>query len=113
MESKTDEFKPVSLAEVKNILKKASKEREELLYEQKIALEHAQKFSKLTLKKTEDLIKELSQLDFLKEINAYKIADILPANEDDVKAILAKERITAGDNEIKNILSIVEKYKIE
>ena len=51
--------KPVSLSEVKNILKKISKERKELLYEQKIALEHAQKFAKLNVKKNEELIKEL------------------------------------------------------
>ena len=45
----------VSLAEVKNILKKTSKERKELSYEQRIALEHAQKFAKLTVKKTQDI----------------------------------------------------------
>lgn len=113
MEIKKDEFKPVTLAEVKIILKNLSKDREELLYEQKIALEHVQKFSKLSLKKTEEMIKELSKLDFLREIHVYKIVDILPSNEEDVKSILAKERITVGDKEIKNILEIVEKYKNE
>jgi DNA-directed RNA polymerase subunit F len=43
METSTEETsKIVSLAEVKNMLKKISKERKELLYEQKIALEHAE-----------------------------------------------------------------------
>jgi len=107
------EIKPVSIAEVKNILKKISKERDELLYEQKIALEHAQKFAKITVKKTQDMIKELKKLDFLRETHAYKIADILPKTEDDVKTILAKERITVGDKEIKSILDIVNKYSIE
>ena len=50
MEDEKNEVKPVSLAEVKNILKRVSKERPELLYEQKNALEHAQKFSKLSSK---------------------------------------------------------------
>jgi DNA-directed RNA polymerase subunit F len=113
LEDEKSEIKPVSLAEVKNILKRVSKEREELLYEQKIALEHAQKFSRLPLKKTEDMIKELKELEFLREIHAYKIADILPATEDDVKTILAKERVTAGDKEIKKILEIVKKYSTE
>jgi DNA-directed RNA polymerase subunit F len=106
----TNEVKPVSLSEVKNILKKVSKEREELLYEQKIAMEHAQKFAKLPVKKTEDMIKELKGLDFLRDIHVYKIADLLPSTEDDVKTILAKERISAGETEIKKILGIVEKY---
>ena len=105
--------KPVSLSEVKSILKKIEKEREEMLYEQKIALEHARKFAKMPLKKTSDLVKELSKLEFLQEIHVYKIADILPTTEDDIKTIFAKERMTLGENEIKNILEIVKKYYIE
>jgi DNA-directed RNA polymerase subunit F len=105
--------KPVSLAEVKTILKKISKEREEMLYEQKIALEHAQKFAKLSIKKTDDMIKELLKFDFIQEIHAYKIADILPKTDDDVKTIFAKERITLGEDEIKDILKIVKKYSEE
>ena len=105
--------KPVSLTEVKNILKKIEKERKELLYEQKIALEHANKFAILPVKKTEDLIKELSELKFLEENHYYKIADLLPSTEDDLKTIFAKERVTLGENEIKKILEIVKKYSSE
>jgi DNA-directed RNA polymerase subunit F len=105
--------KPVSLSEVKSILKKVEKDREELLYEQKIALEHAQKFVKLNVKKTNDMVKELSNLEFLQKIHAYKIADILPTSEEDIKTIFAKERISLGENEIKMILKIVNKHFIE
>ena len=108
-----NEAKPVSLSEVKNILKKVEKERKELLYEQKVALEHANKFARLPAKKTEDLIKELTKLEFLQEIHAYKIADLLPTTEDDVKTIFAKERITLSENNIKKILEIVKKYSVE
>ena len=113
MEARDDEVKSVPLSEVKNILKKASKERKELLYEQRIALEHAQKFAKLPVKKTNDLIKELMSLKYLDEVNAVKIADLLPTTEDDVKTIFAKQRITLGENEIKQILEIVGKYCVE
>jgi len=114
MDLSTEETgKVVSLAEVKNILKKISKERKELLYEQKIALEHAEKFAKLSVKQTKDLITELMKLDHVEEIHAYKIADILPKAEDDVKAIFAKERYTPNDKEIKSILEIVKKHSIE
>jgi DNA-directed RNA polymerase subunit F len=105
-----NQAKPVSLSEVKNILKKISKEREELLYEQKIALEHAQAFAKLPVKKTQDMIKDLTKLEFLQEVHAYKIADIVPKTVDDVKTIFAKERLSLGENEIKKILDIVSKY---
>lgn len=114
MEASTEETgKIVSLAEVKNILKKISKERKELLYEQKIALEHAEKFAKLSAKQTKDLITDLLKLDHMDELQAYKIADILPNTDDDLKAIFAKERYTPNDKEIKNILEIVKKHSVE
>jgi DNA-directed RNA polymerase subunit F len=114
METSTEETgKIISLAEVKNILKKISKERKELLYEQKIALEHAEKFVKLSAKQTKELITELMKLDHVEEIQAYKIADLLPNTEDDIKAIFAKERYTPNDKEIKNILEVVKKHSVE
>jgi DNA-directed RNA polymerase subunit F len=104
--------KPMSLAEVKNILKKVSKEREELIYEQRIALEHAQKFAKLSIKQTKDMINDLNKLDFIDENQAYKIADLLPVTEDDVRAFFAKERFTPTQEQIKKITTIVNKYYI-
>ena len=103
----------VSLAEVKNMLKKISKERKELIYEQKIALEHAERFARLSAKQTKDLIAELMKVEHVEEIHAYKIADILPKTEDDVKAIFAKERYTPNEKEIKTILEIVKKHYVE
>ncbi len=113
MESTDQIIKPVPLAEVKNILKKISKDRKEMIYEQKVALEHATKFGKLSIKKTEDMIKELMENKDITELNAIKIADILPRTEDDIKTIFAKERITISGNDIKKILDIVAKYNIE
>jgi DNA-directed RNA polymerase subunit F len=113
MEASTEETgKLVSLAEVKNILKKISKERKELIYEQKIALEHAEKFSKLSAKQTKDLITELMKVEHVEEFHAFKIADILPNTEDDVKAIFAKERYTPNEKEVKTILEIVQKHSV-
>ena len=113
MESNDKIIKPVPLAEVKNILKKISKDRKEMIYEQKVALEHATKFGKLTIKKTDDMIKDLMENKDITELNAIKIADILPRTEDDIKTIFAKERITISGNDIKKILDIVAKYNIE
>ena len=113
MESTDQIIKPVPLAEVKNILKKISKDRKEMIYEQKVALDHATKFGKLSIKKTEDMIKELMENKDITELNAIKIADILPRTEDDIKTIFAKERITISGNDIKKILDIVVKFNIE
>ena len=108
-----DSTKYVSLSEVKNILKKVESERKELTYEQRIALDHAQKFAKITISKTKNMIKDLMNLDFLNEIHAYRIANLIPRTNDDVKTIFAKERITLDENKIKKILEIVNKYYIE
>ena len=113
MTSSNDKARPVSLSEVKTILNKLSKEREELLYEQRIALEHAQQFAKLPVKKTNDMIKELMKLEFLEQVHAYKLADLLPNTKDDIKSIFAKERITLREENIKKILEIVGRYYIE
>ena len=103
----------VSLAEVKKILTKVESDREELQYEQRIALEHANKFAKLPVTKTKQLIKELEKIDIIDTHHAYKIADIIPKTADDVRTIFAKERITLKDNNIKEILDTVIKYYVD
>jgi DNA-directed RNA polymerase subunit F len=59
------------------------------------------------------MIKELSKLDFLDEKQVYRIANIMPKTNDDIKTIFAKDRITLDENKIKKILEIVNKYYIE
>lgn len=108
-----EEIRLVSLAEVKNILKKVERQRKELFYEQRIALEHANRFAKLSIKKTNELIKELLTIEKLEERHVYKIAEILPTNDEDVKALFAKERVTLDDEDIKKILEIVGKYWVK
>lgn len=103
----------VSLAEVKNLLKKVEKERESLLYEQRIAFDHANKFSKLPANKTENMIKKLMEIEKIKESQAYKIADLLPKSIEEIQSIFAKERISLTDKDLKVILDIVNEFYIE
>jgi len=113
MSSEENIAKPVSLSEVKTILKKISKDRKEMLYEQKIALEHANKFAKIPASKISQMVKELQTIEAVNENHAYKIVDILPKNEDDIKTIFAKERITLKNEDIKKIIDIVSKYSLD
>jgi DNA-directed RNA polymerase subunit F len=108
-----DNKKFITVSEVKNILKKIEKERTEITYEQRIALEHANKFSKLTNQKTKELIKNLMKLEFIEESHIYKIADLLPKNNEDIKTIFAKERMNLDDNKINQILEVIKKYNFE
>lgn len=100
----------LSLSEVKKILEKEKKEREELTQEQTLALEHAKRFSKLSPKQAGEMMKELMRVEHVTEQHAAKIADLLPTRPTGVRAIFAKERFTLDKSEVKKIVGIVEKY---
>ena len=104
-----EDKKMVSLAEVKDILTERQAEGE-LTAEQKLALEHATKFARLDSKKAKKLIKELLELGFVSEVNAVKIADLVPTHADDVRLIFSKERASVEKKDIEKILSVIQKY---
>ncbi len=104
-----DDRKMVTLAEVKDILTERQGESE-LTAEQKLALEHVQRFAKIDSKKARKLVKELMELGYVSEVNAVKIADVMPTQADDVRLIFSKERASVEKKDIEKILSVVNKY---
>jgi len=104
-----EDKKVVTLAEVNEILLERQKDGE-LTAEQKLSLEHAQKFARIDPKKAKKLVKELTELGFVSELNAVKIADIMPSSADDVRLIFSKERASVEKKDIEKILSVVQKY---
>ncbi|HIH97041.1 MAG TPA: RNA polymerase [Thermoplasmata archaeon] len=106
----TEKIRLLSLSEVKHLLNKARKNREELNEPQKQTLQHAEKFAKLSLEKTKKLIEDLLKIEGIEESSALKIADLLPTHEEDVKLIFAKARVTLKEDQIKQVLKIVGGY---
>lgn len=104
-----EDKKVATLAEVRDILLERQ-EQGELTPEQKLALEHSQKFARIDGKKSRKLVKELIELGFVSEINAVKLADSMPDHADDVRALFAKERATLDKKDVEKILSVVGKY---
>lgn len=100
----------VLISEVKELLEQESEDREELRYEQKLALEHARAFARLDADDSRDLYKEVLDLERITPANAAKIADLCPTHPDDVRAIFQKERYNLDEDEVQNILDIVAKY---
>lgn len=100
----------LSLAEVKELLEKEKDNREELMPEQKLALSHAEAFTKLTKTKAKKLIGELTKMDQISLQNAFKIADVMPEEADEVRAIFSKERFTLSKEETEAVLKLVRKY---
>lgn len=104
-----EDKKHLTLAEVKDIITERQNDGE-LTAEQKLALEHSQKFARVETKKARKLVKELLELGFVSEVNAVKIVDIMPTHADDVRLIFSKERASVEKKDIEKILSVVEKY---
>ncbi|CAB3289625.1 DNA-directed RNA polymerase subunit F [Methanocaldococcus lauensis] len=78
----------------------------ELSYEQGCALDYLQKFTKLDKEAAKKLVEELKSLG-VDEKTAVKIADILPEDIDDLKAIYYKRDLPENAEEI---LNTVKKY---
>lgn len=104
----TDE-KILTWAEAKKILELKEKDKE-LGYEQKNALDHLRKFSKLTEKKAKEIMDELEKIPKLKERQKNTIVNMMPKDQDDLRVLFANEVITLSEDEKKKILSIVKKF---
>ncbi len=78
-------------------------------YEQNLAIEHVNKFSKLNVENAQELVEELQEI--IKQTQAIKIADIMPIDLADLRLIFAKERGSHKKEELEQILEIVNKYR--
>jgi DNA-directed RNA polymerase subunit F len=100
----------LTLAEVRDILDEIRTKRadeEELGYELRRAIRHAELFSKGTAMESRGMVEELGKLEKMNPEIAVKIADIRPKTKDELRAIYAKERFTLSEEELGSILEIV------
>jgi len=97
------------MAEAKEILTKREKGKE-MTYEQKLALEHLKKFTKLKPEEAQKFIDELSLVLRMTPETMMQILNILPKNPDELRLIFARERFSLKEEEIGKILDIVKKF---
>lgn len=100
---------PITMGEAKKIMKEREKGKE-MGYEQKLALEHLVKFTKLEEKDAKKLIEELNSVIRMSPETLVQIVNILPKNADEVRMIFAREKFSLKEEEVKKILEIVKKY---
>jgi DNA-directed RNA polymerase subunit F len=107
-----EEGRLVTLAEVKEWLEESERQRGELSYEQKLALDHARTFAtRLTAAQSRDLVARLTKVSpRVTEAHAVKIADLLPTHADDVRVVFAKERFQLEKDEMDKILEAVQAF---
>jgi DNA-directed RNA polymerase subunit F len=100
----------LTLAEVKELLEQIKLKRadeEELGYELRRAMRHAELFARGTSEQSRSLVDELMKLEKMTPDICVKVVDIKPANKDELRAIYAKERFTLDEEELDKILDIV------
>ncbi|NPV62645.1 MAG: RNA polymerase Rpb4 family protein [Methanotrichaceae archaeon] len=100
----------LTLAEVKELLDQIKERRadeEELGYELRRAIRHAEIFAHGTGEENRRMVEELMKLEKMTTEIAVKIADIRPVNRDELRAVYAKERFTLSEEELDRILDIV------
>jgi DNA-directed RNA polymerase subunit F len=106
-EIKSSEFIPI--ATVRKVLRKRNKT--DLTYEQKMALENTEEFTRLNERPSKNIVKELKKLEMrkLKDKFIVKIADMAPNTKEELDLIIRPSKVSFKDDEIKKILEIVKK----
>jgi DNA-directed RNA polymerase subunit F len=94
---------------IKKTLEKKEKEKE-LSYEQKNALEHLRKFSKISEKSAAEMAEELEKIERLKEKHIVSIINHMPQDLEELRVLFANEVANISDDDKKKIISIVKKY---
>lgn len=102
----------ISQAEILDTLKKREKESE-LTYREDKVKEFLKKRTPLSLTKTNQLIKELQELDIPRLENAHlvKIADLMPENGTQLRAITSHSGVILVDENVKKILDVLNTYR--
>ncbi|HQN90966.1 MAG TPA: RNA polymerase Rpb4 family protein [Methanoculleus sp.] len=101
----------ILLPEVRDILLAVEAARlesgDEMSYELRKSIEHANHLSKTSAEKARALVAELMKLEKMKEDIAYRIANLMPRTRDELRAIYAKERFNLTTEELDEILELV------
>lgn len=82
----------------------------EMRYELARSIEHVNRFTVLTPEDAQALVSDLEELEKVTEATAYKIADLLPRDRDELRSVYAQERYSLSGDELDEILNVVSQY---
>ncbi|WP_248896812.1 RNA polymerase Rpb4 family protein [Haloplanus halobius] len=105
----------ITVSEVKERLEEVEAERaadpdREMRYELARAIEHANTFAVLGAEESRELVEDLLDLEQVDEKAAFKIADLLPQDRDELRTVFAHGRYSLDGEELDEILNVVAKY---
>lgn len=106
------EENPVGVMDLKDELKKIKKRDGELTTRSQKLEDYINHFKQLSKKDYKELISEIEALDVprLKPVHILKIADIVPANIEELKCVLQGYTLTVTNKNMKRIVSVTSKY---
>ena len=96
------------LAEIES--ERALDEDREMRYELARAIEHVNRFTALDSEESVEFVGELLDAEKIDEATAYKIANLLPADRDELRSVFAQERYSLSGEELDDVLDVVAKY---
>lgn len=102
--------RPVTLAEVLELLEGIKKERE-LRYEQRLDYDYAQKFVRMKAEEAAKLVEELVKTFGLREGAAVQLVDLLPSTQEEVEFLLSKERKKPSPEELPKLLELLNQHR--
>jgi DNA-directed RNA polymerase subunit F len=104
----------ITLSELRDVLLAIEAQRldegDELSYELRKSIEHANQLNKTSAGNAAALVSELQKLEKMKPDIAFRIANIMPRTRDELRAIYAKERFTLLGEELDAILDLVKAH---
>ena len=105
----------ITISEAKSLLnevedERADDEERDLRYELARAIEHVNRHAVLEAEESRELVEDLLELDKVSEEIAHRIADLLPEDRTELRAVYANERFSLDGEELDDILDVVAKY---
>ncbi|MGM5481088.1 MAG: hypothetical protein ACQESE_01615 [Nanobdellota archaeon] len=103
---------PVSIAEVKDIIKKIHERDGELSFRAGKTEDYVNDVATLSKTKTKELVKKMHELDVprLKDHQILKIVDLMPQSQEQLKVLLSGFNLTVTKENLKKIMDVVEEF---
>ncbi|NQU79063.1 hypothetical protein HQ545_04815 [Candidatus Woesearchaeota archaeon] len=105
--------KPITMAHLKEELKRIKKRDEELNFRAEKTEEYLNQFSTITEKKAKEIFKKIEELNIprIKPEYIVKMIDIMPETSDEVKSLLQGYAITVTKENLKRVADVLKEFK--
>jgi len=104
----------LTVSETKELLEDLEVERaaadREMHYVLARSIEHVNTLAELDADEAREDVERLQTLEKVDEATAYKIADLLPRDRDELRSVFAQERYSMSGEELDEILRVLAEY---